>query len=90
MGISHGLGEGVLSVSGQSARIDDKEIYSVLLGGQPRTMSRLGGRVTYEYPMADRFSIVGYYEKTTQRSNISLFGIDNEGFYLGVKYRGGF
>lgn len=88
VGASVRWGGGILSVSGQRGRLRDREIYSTLLGGTPRAVDRLGARVTYEYPLWKGLSAIGYYEKTSQSSNISLFDIQNNAMYVGFKYRG--
>ena len=88
LGAGHPLGPGVLSVSGQRGRLLDRDAYSDLLGGQPRVVDRLGGRISYEYPLMKQLSIIGYYESTSQNSNVGLFDIKNKALYFGVKYRG--
>ena len=87
LGAGHPLAAGVISVAAQRGRLLDREIYSALLGGQPRAVERRSGRVSYEYPLTKHLSVIGSYEKTLQNSNIGLFNIENNGLYFGIKFR---
>ena len=88
LGASHPAAGGVLAVSGQRGKLLDREIYSTLLGSQPRAVTRSSGRLSYEYPLTKELFVMGYYERSSQTSNIGLFNIENHALYLGVKYRG--
>jgi hypothetical protein len=87
LGASHPLVGGNFSVSAVRGILRDREGYSILLGGQLRTIERTGYRASYEYPLTKQTSIIGYYEKTLQKSNIDLFNIENNTLYFGLKFR---
>lgn len=88
LGLSRKLGANTLSLWAQRGRDTDQLGYSPLLGGQARSVDRLAARVSYEHFLADQWSLVGYLEKTLQKSNIELFRMQNEALYFGVRFRG--
>ncbi len=85
---SHPLGPGVLSLTGQWSRLVDRDMYSTLLGGVPREILRSAGRMEYDYPISRNWTALGYLEKTSQNSNISLFALENRAVYLGLRWGG--
>lgn len=82
------VGPGTLSLTAQWSRLRDADIYSPLLGGMPREILRRVGRIQYEYPLTRKTSVVGYLEKTSQKSNIGLFAQQNRALYLGLRWAG--
>lgn len=88
LGIARRLGPDTVSLWVQRGRDLDDLPYSSLLGGQPRRVDRLAGRLSYEHPLADQWSIVAYLENTLQKSNIALFNMENHAIYFGLKFHG--
>ena len=87
-GVARKLGPDTLSLSALWGKASDRLAYSPLLGDRPRHVDRLSGRLSYEYPLTNQFSIVGYVENTSQDSNIDLFKMNNKAIYFGFKLRG--
>jgi hypothetical protein len=85
---SHPLGPGRLSLTGQWSRLQDQDMYSTLLGGSTREILRWAGRVEYDHPLSAHWTVLGYLEKTSQNSNISLFALENQAVYLGLRWGG--
>ena len=85
---SHPLSLGLVILSGQWSRLQDQEAYSSLLGGVPRQILRRSGRLQYEHPISGALTALGYFEKTSQNSNIDLFGLENRALYLGLRWGG--
>ena len=83
---SHPVGPGRLTVIAQWSRLMDQEIYSPYLGGDVREILREAGRVQYDYPLSSHWTVLGYFEKTSQNSNISLFGLENRALYFGLRW----
>jgi hypothetical protein len=88
LGIARRLGSDTVSLWVQRGRDTDDLPYSSLLGGQPRRVDRLAGRLSYEHPVADQWSMVAYLENTLQKSNIALFNMENHAIYFGLKFHG--
>ena len=88
LGVARKLGAATLSLWMQRGRATDELPYSPLLGDQARRMDRLTSRLFYEHPVVNQWSIVGYAESTSQKSNIDLFKMDNNAIYLGLRWRG--
>lgn len=86
---SHPLGSGTLILLGQWSRLQDQNAYSSLLGGVPRGIVRRGGRVEYDYPLNNRWAVLGYVETLNQDSNIGLFTLSDRSLYLGLRWTGG-
>ncbi|MDE2623495.1 MAG: tetratricopeptide repeat protein, partial [Betaproteobacteria bacterium] len=85
---SHPLGPGRASLMGQWSRLQDAQVYSPLLGGVSRDIFRRAGRLEYDYPLSKRWTALGYLEKTAQTSNITLFSLDNQALYIGLRWGG--
>ena len=85
---SHPLGNGRISFTGQWSRLMDQQIYSNLLGSSNREILRTAGRLEYDYSLTNRWALVGYLERTSQNSNISLFALDNQAVYMGLRWGG--
>ena len=83
---SQNLATGVASLVFQWSRLHDADSYSPLLGRVARVITRQAGRAQYEYFINKRLSMIGYLEKTSQQSNISLFEMANQAFYLGLRW----
>lgn len=85
---SHPLGHGVAVLLAQWSRLQDAQVYSPLLGGVSRDIFRRAGRFEYDYPLSGQLTLLGYLEKTAQTSNVSLFALDNQALYLGLRWGG--
>ncbi|MDE2342222.1 MAG: tetratricopeptide repeat protein [Betaproteobacteria bacterium] len=85
---SHPWGPGLAIVMAQWSRLQDAQVYSPLLGGVSRDIFRRAGRLEYDYPLSKRWTALGYLEKTDQTSNVSLFSLDNQALYIGLRWGG--
>jgi len=83
---SHAIGPGTLSVTAQLGRARDAEVYSALLGGEPRRSRRGYARLSYEYPLTPGVAVIGYVEQTRQESNIDLFTLKGSAVYFGARW----
>lgn len=83
---SQRVGLGLVSLTLQWSRLQDADPYSPLLGGVPREILRQAGRTQYEFSVNKQLTIITYLEKTSQQSNISLFEMTNQAFYLGLRW----
>lgn len=89
LGVSRLWGRDLVAFILSSSQARDQRGYSPLLGGERRRIDRLTARLSWEHPLDRRWSIIGQLEHTQQNSNIELFGMRNQTFYLGIRLRGG-
>ncbi len=83
---SHPLGPGQLTLTGQWSRLQDQAVYSTLLGGMTREILREAARLEYDHPLSVHWTLLGYLERTSQNSNISLFTLENQAIYFGLRW----
>ncbi len=81
-------GDNAVKAEASFAQVKDAEGYSPLLeANAPRRLARSALRLEFIRLLGPRWQGVAGTEYFAQRSNLSLFQLDNLGLYLGARYR---
>ena len=81
-------GDNALKAEASFAHVKDADGYSPLLeANAPRRLERSALRLEFIRLLGPHWQAIAGAEYFTQRSNLSLFQLDNLGLYLGARYR---
>ncbi|MDP3619277.1 MAG: hypothetical protein Q8R63_05735 [Ramlibacter sp.] len=80
------LSKGRLGVQLSTTVQTDSEPYSPLLGNVPRKVRRSGLQIDGSWPVEGGLSLIGAFEASRQRSNLSIFQSNQRSLYLGLRW----
>ncbi len=80
------LSKGRLGVQLSATVQTDSEPYSPLLGNVPRKVHRAALHIDGSWPVASGFSLIGAFEASRQRSNLTIFESSQRSLYLGLRW----